>query len=137
MSSRRSLLIAASLLAWAGGACAQDVDPADALRAEFLAALDTAAQPRPKPDSVALRGYLLYRYVEVARLRAALGRVLAGRRDFGLEQRIDKFLERNGEDPVGRELRRAWLAYLGERQAWPQFKAAAPPVLNDIALRCH
>jgi soluble lytic murein transglycosylase len=137
MTSQCARLAAAILLVWAGGACAQSADAAEALRAEFRAALDGAAQLRPRPDSAALRGYLLYPYVEAARLRAGLGRAPAGRRDFPLEARVQRFLERSGEEPAARELRRAWLAYLGERRIWPAFQAAAPAVPGDIALRCH
>jgi soluble lytic murein transglycosylase len=137
MTSRRAQLIAALLLAWAGGACAQGDLQQDALRAEFRAALDAAAQARAPADSAALRGYLLYPYVEAARLRAALPRVAAGKRDAALEARIQAFLERNGDEPVARELRREWLAWLGERRLWPKFQEQAPPVLADLALRCH
>lgn len=137
MTSRHASFIAAILLAWAAGARAQTAAETDALRAEFRAALDGAAQPRPKPDSVALRGYLLHPYVEAARLRAALHRVLASRRDFALEQRVEKFLDDNADEPYTRELRRAWLHYLGERRAWPKFQTEAPPVLAETALRCH
>jgi soluble lytic murein transglycosylase len=137
MTARRAPLTAALLLAWAGGACAQPADATEALRAEFRAALDAAAQVRPKPDGTALRGHLLYPYVEAARLRAGLGRVLAGRRDFALESKVEAFLERNGDEPVTRELRRAWLGYLGERRVWPKFGQQAPPAPADLALRCH
>lgn len=137
MTSRHPLLVAALLLAWAGGAWAQTAADTEALRAEFRAALDGAAKPRPKPDSAALRGYLLYPYVEAARLRAALGRVLASRRDFALEQRVEKFLDDNADEPYARELRRGWLHYLGERRAWPKFRTEAPLVLAEASLRCH
>jgi soluble lytic murein transglycosylase len=137
MTPQFARLAASILLVWAGGACAQASDATEALRAEFRAALDGAAQVRPRPDSAALRGYLLYPYVEAARLRAGLGRALAGRRDFPLEARVQRFLDSHGEEPVARELRRAWLAYLGERRARPAFQAAAPTVLADTALRCH
>jgi len=137
MFRRRAPLVAAILLMWAGGACAQADDAAAALRAEFRAALDAAAQANRSSDGAALRGYLLYPYVEAARLRAALARVPAGKREPALENRIQQFLERNGDEPVTRGLRRGWLAYLGERRVWPKFQAHAPPVLADLALRCH
>jgi soluble lytic murein transglycosylase len=137
MGPRRAHVTAAILLAWAGGACAQAGLKQDALRGEFRAALDAAAQARAPADGIALRGYLLYPYVEAARLRAALSRVAPGRRDAALEARVQQFLERNGDEPVTRELRREWLAFLGDRRAWPAFREQAPPVLADFALRCH
>jgi soluble lytic murein transglycosylase len=137
MDARHAHLVAALLLLWAGGPCAQPDLRQDALRAEFRAALDAAAQARAPVDGAALRGYLLYPYVEAARLRAALSRVAAGRRDAALEARIQAFLGRHGDEPVTRELRREWLAFLGDRRAWPAFREQAPPVLADFALRCH
>ncbi len=111
--------------------------PEDALRAEFRAALDGVAQTRPPPDRDALRAYPLFPYVEAARLRHALSRVGSGARELTLEKRTQEFLARNDDEPVTRELRRAWLAYLGERKVWPKFQAEAPPGLTDTALRCH
>src|SRR5689334_1656521 len=135
MNRPRALLVAATLLAWVGGARAQ---AADAVRAEFRAALDGAAQVvRRAPDSAALRGYVLYPYVEAARLRNALSRVPADRREVMVEAAVEGFLQRAGDEPVARELRRDWLAYLGERRVWPKFLAQAPPAPADLALRCH
>src|SRR5690349_5836927 len=136
MNRPRALLVAATLLAWAGGARAQAAG--DAVRAEFRAALDGAAQVvRRAPDSAALRGYVLYPYVEAARLRNALSRVPADRREVMAEAAVEGFLQRAGDEPVARELRRDWLAYLGERRVWPKFLAQAPPAPADLALRCH
>lgn len=137
MKAPRATLLAV-LIGWAGGAGAQIAPaPAEAVRGEFRAALESAVQPRPPADSRALRTYLLYRYVEAARLRHAFARMKAGARDVALEQRTQSFLARNGDDPVTRELRRDWLGYLGERKVWAAFEAEAPPVPADVALRCH
>jgi soluble lytic murein transglycosylase len=141
MFSPRAHAVAMVMLGWAAGAVAQPdaaaPDPDAALRAEFRAALDAVAQARPPPDSDALRAYLLYPYLDAARLRTALGRVAAGARELTLEKRVHEFLERNDDEPVTRELRRTWLAYLGERKVWAKFLAEAPPAPTDIALRCH
>ena len=136
MSSRRANLAALAVLGWAA-LCGAQPAPDDALRAEFRAALDTVAQARPPPESAALRAYRLYPYVEAARLRHAFGRVASGARERALEKRTQEFLARNGDEPVTREVRRSWLAYLGERKVWPKFQAEAPPVLTDTSLRCH
>ncbi len=133
--------MAAALLALnsvAAAAAGAQVTPAqDAVRAEFRAALEAPAQAKRPPDSAALRGYLLYPYVEAARLRQRLAAVRAGAREAGLEKHVQEFLARNQEDPVTRELRNASLAYLGERKAWTQYLAQAPLVATDTALRCH
>ena len=138
MDPRHACLMAAALFAASGAAAAVEGAPAqDPVRAEFRAALDAAAQARRAADSAALRGYLLYPYVEAARLRHALAQVRARAREPALETRVAEFLARNGEEPVTRELRRDWLGYLGARQVWPKFQAEAPAVLTDIGLRCH
>lgn len=138
MASRHAPFVALVLLACAGAAGGQPAPaPEDALRAEFRAALDGVAQTRPPPDSDALRRYLLYPYVEAARLRYALSRVAAGARELTLETRTQQFLERNDDEPVTRELRRAWLNYLGERKVWPRFQAEASQPLTEIGLRCY
>ena len=143
MSSRRAQLVALILLFGAGLARAQPATeaatpaPEDVRRAEFRAALDAVAQTRRAPDSDALRAYLLFPYVEAARLRHELSRVGVGARELTLEKRTQEFLARNDDEPVTRELRRTWLAYLGERRVWPKFQAEAPPGLTDTALRCH
>ncbi|MGQ0587026.1 MAG: transglycosylase SLT domain-containing protein [Gammaproteobacteria bacterium] len=136
MPSRHAFVMAAALLLPAAAGAAAPA-PADAVRAEFRAALDAAAQPQRKPDSAALRAYLLYPYVEAARLRELLSRTPAGTRPAALETRVQAFLARNTDEPVTRDIRSAWLNYLGERQAWPLFQAQAPAVLTDLAQRCH
>src|SRR5688572_26121149 len=143
MPARRALFVATLLLAQAAVARAQAPppvpapDPQAALRAEFREALDSAAQPRRAPDGDALRGYLLFPYVEAARLRGALSKVRPAARELALEDRVQEFLARHGEDPVTRELRRHWLAYLGDRKVWPKFLASAPAALTETSLRCH
>jgi len=137
MASRRTSVVAAVLLGWSAAAGAQPAPVSDPVRVEFLAALENLAPVRRPADSDALRAYLLFPYVEAARLRYALARVATGAREPALEKRTQEFLERKGDEPVTRELRRTWLNYLGERRIWPKFEAQAPPVLTDTALRCH
>jgi soluble lytic murein transglycosylase len=114
-------------------------DPAEPVRAEFRAALDRLWQPGPAPaDSKALRAYVLYPYLQAGRLRKELSRVPERQRVASLEQRIQGFLERHADEPATRDLRRDWLAYLGERAAWAEFEAAArPQPPTDLSLRCH
>lgn len=133
----RPTAIALLLSCWGACADAQAPDPAAAARAEFRTALDSASQPAAAADSAALRGHLLYPYVEAARLRYELSRVPRRQRLAGLERRLQAFLERQGEEPVTRELRRDWLGYLGERAAWADFERAAPTPPEELSLRCH
>jgi soluble lytic murein transglycosylase len=142
MVPRHTHLMAAALYGWAAaagaqGAAEQAAPGQDPVRAEFRAALDAAAPARRAPDSAALRAYVLYPYVEAARLRQALAAVRGTAREPALEKRIQEFLARSGEEPVARELRRDWLEYLGARQLWPSFQAEAPAVLTDTGLRCY
>jgi soluble lytic murein transglycosylase len=108
----------------------------DSLRAHFLAAL-SAPGASGDADSAGLRAYLLYPYVEAARLRHALSRVPDRARAEELEARIRDFLAREGEAPVTRDLRRDFLAYLGARRAWKAFLREAPPPAADAALQCY
>src|SRR5689334_3230945 len=102
MTRPREWLSAVLLLA-AAGTCRADPPAADALRAEFRAALDGAT--RRGPDSEPLRAYSLFPYVEAARLRYALGRIKPGARDAAIEKAIHEFLARHADEPVTRELR--------------------------------
>ena len=134
----RLTIVALLLACWGPVAVATAADPADDVRVEFRAALDRVSQPGAPADSAALKAYLLYPYLEVARLRHELSRVPDRKRMAGLERRVQAFLERHGEEPVTRELRREWLAFLGERAAWADFAKALPPDgVRELALRCH
>lgn len=134
----RPIAVALLLSCWGACAAAQATDPAAAARAEFRAALERVSGTGGPPDSPALRDYLLYPYLEAARLRHDLSRVPARQRLARLEKNVRAFLERQGEDPVTRELRSDWLAYLGARAAWTDFEKAVPPGgVSDLPLRCH
>jgi soluble lytic murein transglycosylase len=109
----------------------------DAAREEFRAAWARVADPAPAQDSAALRSYLLYPWLQGARLRQALGRVGNGARDERLEASVRAFLSSHRSQPLTWELQRTWLGYLAQRQAWPEFLAEAPDTLNDPSLRCH
>jgi soluble lytic murein transglycosylase len=125
---------AAWLLAATATATAQAAPPPAC--EELRAALDRAASPASS-DSAALRADPLYPYVQAARLRHALAAVPDGARDATLEARIRGFLARPTDEPVTRELSREWLAFLGERQAWTEFQAAAPEAPPDLSLQCY
>lgn len=88
-------------------------------------------------DTAALRGHVLYPYLQAARLRWGLSRVAATARDAALESRIEAFLKTHSGLPVTQELQRDWLRYLGERAAWSEFRQQAPAGLSDPVLQCY
>ena len=106
----------------------------DAVRAEFSAAVARAeAGETSADDSRTLSGYVLYPYVIAARLRAEI----AGQADDGTDARVRKFLASYAGWPVARDLKRAWLQNLAQRQAWDAFLASYNPALADDSLRCQ
>jgi len=116
---------------------AQD-EPAEQ-RSAFLAAYERAQAGVPAPpegDDPKLEGYPLYPYLVAARLRAEIGGTAPT--GAGLDGRVEAFLERHGQDPVGRWVRRPWLAYLAQRGAWDAFLRAYAQADNPgQALRCQ
>jgi soluble lytic murein transglycosylase len=85
-------------------------------------------------DGRKLRDYPLYPYLQAARIRHALSDPTA---DLAIvDQRADAFVTQHGQEPVGRDFRRAWLASLGERQQWDKFLQYYSDDLNDEILRC-
>ena len=124
-------VFAAVLLAFTASAYA---DAAADLRAELRTILYAPGVARP--ESPGLKGYILYPYVEAARLRAALAAVPAQGRDASLESRVQAFLAAHPGEPVAQPVQRDWLLFLGARAAWPQLLAAMPDT-SDLSLRCY
>lgn len=133
---RRLLVVALILPAGCAHADAPAVDPA--LRAEFRVALAAAeAGGDGSGDGPALRGYVLYPYVEAARLRRGL-RATEPRARAASDAAIEAFLSRAGDVPVANALRRDWLLNLAERREWATFLDAWRPTLDsNTALRCR
>ena len=122
----RTGLVAVLLLLAAMGVHA---DPA-AVRQQFTVAylIARAGTPAVTPDSTELREYVLYPYLEAARLR----------RDLTANGAIAAFLGQHRDEPVARALRREWLDALGTRRDWPTYLANYVPDAEDPAtLRCH
>lgn len=132
-------LFAISLAAGHGSAQAQAVDAYAAVRSEFVQQMEgLEAMPSPGPasalgeSSVALRNYLLYPYLEAQRLRTPLR--------FGLptdDAATSAFLQRNGDAPWTRDLRRDWLLDLARRRSWETFLGYYLPNRADARLRCE
>ncbi|MGQ3117991.1 MAG: hypothetical protein ACT6RQ_20675, partial [Hydrogenophaga sp.] len=114
-------------------------DPLAAARSEFAAALAAVdAGTLDGVDSDRLRAYPLHPYLLAARLRLRLAR-LAAVDDSSTDEAVAAFLKANGDAPVTRELRRAWLNSLASRQQWPAYLANLPASMAaaDSVLRCQ
>src|SRR5690606_26175304 len=108
-----ALLLACLSLLAASATAAGTADLYREVRAEFqraYAEANTIKQQPARADSEALRAYPLYPYLQAARIRKALAD--AGPDLTAADQRAQTFITYYERDPVGRELRRVWLASL-------------------------
>ena len=83
------------------------------VRQQFLDAYAQASKgmaPAAGADSADLKAYPLYPYVEAARLERRLD-------DPAAAPEIQAFLDRYGDQPVARPIRREWLMDAGAAQA--------------------
>jgi soluble lytic murein transglycosylase len=126
-------------------AAAED-DPVAGVRQEFVNAMVTAAMAPTiplAPDRPALREYVLYPYLQAARLRAEL-RLVAGAAG-GLDQpllpvddAVAAFLQQQASRPVTQKLREEWLESLAGRSAWRTFTIHFDQGRDtQPRLRCH
>jgi soluble lytic murein transglycosylase len=131
MSTRLSALCAVIVFACAPLWCAPLPASADAVRQEFMAAMQRIRLRQPDlSDSPALESYAIHDYLVAARLR----------RDLGLKSdendaAIDAFLRAHPGQPVARGLRRDWLSSLAQRRRWDWFLPHSADVA-DPALVC-
>jgi soluble lytic murein transglycosylase len=118
----------------------------EAVRQAFMDALATvqAAPMRPSSDAERdLRGYVLYPYLEAARLRRQLelATPAAGQLIDPLlpvDDDVVAFLREHGSAPVTDRLRTAWLDSLAARRAWSAYLEHFDPERDaTVALRCH
>jgi len=130
-----AVLWLAALCAWQP---ARSQEEPEALRRAFLAAFEQAEAGLPAPeggDAQELVDSPLYPYVVGARLRAEMTGPAA---NATLDERVDAFLERHGDEPVGRWVRRPWLSQLARRADWDAFlRAYAQADDPGQALRCQ
>lgn len=136
------LTIAITLLA---GAVIAASDPNTTVRREFTqayAAIDAkndAVVDASNKDSTALQTYVLYPYLQAARLRHDLA--LPRRNIEFLDQRIQELLATQYGALAVKDLRRAWLLDLAVRQQWPTFltnlSGTGPGTGVDAELRCE
>lgn len=134
----KSYLLALALLPLGCGPAVGATDPFKHTREAFKEAYAGVATERfdeqPK-DSDALRSYPLYSYLEAARIKRALSETT---NELGAaDQRAAAFVEYYSREPVGRDMRNAWLASLAQRQQWQPFLANYRDESANDSLRCY
>jgi len=130
-------IVALIAVAWLGTTIAAD-DPFKNTRTTFMLAyarVGTNTTDVSPTDSEELRTYPLYSYLQSARIRSALEKP-KGSLD-SVDQRAATFLTYYEREPVARDLRRAWLASLAERQQWDLFLKYYRDASASDALRCQ
>jgi soluble lytic murein transglycosylase len=86
-------------------------------------------------DSDSLKSYPLYPYLQAARIQQAF---TTGSADLDqVDKRAGEFLAQYGQQPVTRNLRRAWLDSLAHRTQWNQFLAVYRDAGASEATRCQ
>jgi len=107
-------------------------DAWDAVRREFRLAY-SQTNGNAAADSAALRSYVLYPYLQQARIR----RNITGTTNFAqVDRDAVSFLRAFGADNVTRDLRRDWYASLARRQEWRMLLANYRDI-GDPTLQCH
>jgi soluble lytic murein transglycosylase len=127
------------VIAFAGSRAASPTDPLAAQRIEFQQAYSRIADTRPaiaSADSTDLRSYILYPYLQAARLAKALS-AAGAEPPAALDEQIAAFLRVHEGEPVAQDLRRSWLASLAARAGWSQFLAFHREAVDGAALRCQ
>ncbi len=108
----------------------------DAFRSAYSAATTAATTGAPAvADSAELKAYPLYAYLQAARIQWALSRAPQAV-PADTDTRAAALLKSLGEQPLSRDLRRAWLASLASRRDWNRYLAEYRD-LGDTALRCN
>ena len=134
--SLKSILAVLVSLAAVNTAVAADVY--ERTRAQFVRAYAQAtasgAQPR-EADGEELRTYPLYPYLQAARIRSAFAS--AGPDLTPADERAQTFIAYYDGEPVGRDLRRTWLANLADRSLWQTYLEHYRPELADEKAQCH
>lgn len=118
---------------------AQSPDPFAAQRVEFLQAYGPLASGPAivtTRDSPELQRYILYPYLQAARLAQAL-RLAGAEVPATLDEQVAAFLRSREGEPVAQDLRRTWLTGLAARAKWQDFLAFHRDAIDGAALRCH
>ncbi len=148
ITQRLSSLLFLALLALLSNAHADDEQATlKHVREAFMAAMATVDATPFAPaggDSEALQRYPLFPYLQAARLhrQLALARPVAApagtESKLALDDEIAAFIAQQGDRPVTRALRSAWLSHLAARRAWPAFLGHySADRDSQSTLRCH
>jgi soluble lytic murein transglycosylase len=138
LRSAAVLFCAAVLVTSASRGAAADDDELAGARQLFMLAYAAAELGTPLPatnDPQALRYYPLYPYLQRARLVRALAGSTPGWSTT--DDDVRAFLDAHAGEPVGMELRRAWLSSLAARGEWQAVAEAFEPSIADPAVRCQ
>lgn len=133
----KSSLLALTALSLTGGMALAAKDPFKNTREVFKDAYSEAiAQPTDeKKDGEALRGYPLYPYLQAARIKRALTEAT---NELGpADQSAETFITYYEREPIGRDVRGAWLTSLALRQQWQPFLKHYKDESASDSLRCH
>jgi soluble lytic murein transglycosylase len=130
-----------------GSSARADDDTPPQVREAFVAAMAAVTGSPFAPtggDSEVLQRYSLYPYLQAARLGRQLELIRpvaaqpGGDPRLPLDDDIAAFLAQQGDRPVTRKLRSAWLAHLAERQAWSTYVGQYREDRDtQSTLRCH
>ncbi|MGB7904696.1 MAG: hypothetical protein WCF43_08390, partial [Steroidobacteraceae bacterium] len=148
IAPRLIALLLITLLAPGSSARADDDDATlKRVREGFVAAMAAVDATPFTPaggDSEALQRYPLYPYLQAARLNRQLALLPPIAAQPGsdarlpLDEEIAAFLSQQGERPMTRTLRSAWLAHLAARQAWSTYVGQYREDRDtQSTLRCH
>jgi len=96
----------------------------------------TSVTEAGEEDSESLKNYPLYPYLQAARIQQALGGTDATSLSQA-DKRAGDFIAVYGQQPVTRNLRRAWLDSLARRSQWNQFLAVYRDAGASDATRCE
>jgi soluble lytic murein transglycosylase len=122
------------LLSYAPFSAGDDLDA----RAQFMQAYAQATAPagvQGSSDSPALQAYLLYPYLQAARIRSSLQQ--APPAPDPIDAVAGSFLAEFAGEPVVRDLRRDWLTSLAKRQQWAAVAQQYREDTADAAQRCN
>ncbi|MET0534551.1 MAG: transglycosylase SLT domain-containing protein [Steroidobacter sp.] len=136
MNRVSQLKLCLPLLALLPLGCVAAGDPLKNTREAFKDAYANVASIAEQPkDSEALRNYPLYPYLQAARIKRALE---VSTNELGeADQRAELFVTQYGREPVGRDLRNAWLTSLAMRLQWQKLLDHYNDEWAGDSLRCQ
>jgi len=129
-----TLALLCAIAARGAGSAASYTEARKAFQEAYSRAITNVADSGTN-DSDSLKTYPLYPYLQAARIQQALG---ADPDSLALvDRRAADFIAVYGQQPVSRNLRRAWLDSLARRAQWNQFLAVYHEVGATDPARCQ